>query len=130
MLTPPFYQTPSLSARRFDWGLCCDVLYSVERPGDACGGDGPDEDLGGRDAAVEFDLAVPFVPAEGPHHATAAANAWNRSPGKGWRSRHVIPMGCSDACATYVAGPRKKNARSSWRRRANSITCEPRSACC
>ena len=74
MLTPPFYQTPSLSARRFDWGLCCDVLYSVERPGDACGGDGPDEDLGGRDAAVEFDLAVPFVPAEGPHHATAAAN--------------------------------------------------------
>ncbi len=58
-------------------------------------------------------------------HATAAANAWYRSPGSRSSSFHVIAIGCSDSCRTYVAGPRKWNARSSVFSRANSRTWLP-----
>jgi hypothetical protein len=41
------------------------------------------------------------------HHATAAANDANRSPGSVCVSRQVTAIGISDSCFTYVAGPRK-----------------------
>ena len=63
-------------------------------------------------------------------YATAAANCVNRSPGNGCLSRHVIDIGRSPSCRTYVAGPRHQNARSLLRRRAKRMTSLPRSACC
>ena len=75
--------------------------------GVAVGDDAGTHRLLGRAVEVRDEPAAAQRDAAPRRYATAAAKAANKSPGNARSSRHVIAIGNSDSCFTYVAGPKK-----------------------